>query len=135
VFARGESMHQKCSTYALTNLLFGLCRFVRIIELFVNLRSPHLEALARPSTPKVLPSQGACPNSFSFRYLHLWTCSEFIKELGGASITMAFKCKTCINLYKLVNGIFVPCYISFLVEYHNEPPKHHKHWFSLDDLS
>jgi hypothetical protein len=26
MFARGESVHQKCSNYALTNLLFGLCR-------------------------------------------------------------------------------------------------------------
>jgi hypothetical protein len=28
VFARGLSMHQKCSNYALINLLFGLCRFM-----------------------------------------------------------------------------------------------------------
>jgi len=28
VFARGSFMHQKCSNYALTNLLFGLCRSV-----------------------------------------------------------------------------------------------------------
>ncbi len=27
----------KCSNYALINLLFGLCRFVRVIELLVNL--------------------------------------------------------------------------------------------------
>jgi hypothetical protein len=28
VFARDSSMHQKCSNYALTNLLFGLCSLV-----------------------------------------------------------------------------------------------------------
>jgi len=28
VFARGSSMHQKCFNYALTNLLFGLCRSI-----------------------------------------------------------------------------------------------------------
>jgi hypothetical protein len=28
VFACGSSVHQKCSNYALTNLLFGLCRSV-----------------------------------------------------------------------------------------------------------
>jgi hypothetical protein len=28
VFARGSSMHQKCSNYAPTNLLFGLCKFM-----------------------------------------------------------------------------------------------------------
>ncbi len=33
----------KCSNYALTNLLFGLCRSVWVIELLVNLPSPILE--------------------------------------------------------------------------------------------
>jgi hypothetical protein len=33
----------KCYKYALTNLLFGLCKFVWVIELFVNLLSPILE--------------------------------------------------------------------------------------------
>jgi hypothetical protein len=28
VFAHGLSMHQTCFNYALTNLLFSLCRFV-----------------------------------------------------------------------------------------------------------
>jgi hypothetical protein len=28
VYACGLSVHQKCSNYALTNLLFGLCRFI-----------------------------------------------------------------------------------------------------------
>jgi hypothetical protein len=27
-FARGSFKHQKCSNYALTNLLFSLCKFV-----------------------------------------------------------------------------------------------------------
>jgi hypothetical protein len=31
-FARGLSLHQKCSNYALTNLLFNLCRFVWVIK-------------------------------------------------------------------------------------------------------
>jgi hypothetical protein len=30
----------KCSNYALTNLLFGLCTFLWVIELFINLPSP-----------------------------------------------------------------------------------------------
>jgi hypothetical protein len=33
----------KCSNYALTNLLFGLCRSMWVIELLVNLLSPILE--------------------------------------------------------------------------------------------
>jgi hypothetical protein len=32
--ACGSSMHQKCSNYALTNLLFGLCRSQRIIDVY-----------------------------------------------------------------------------------------------------
>jgi hypothetical protein len=28
MYARGLSMHQNCSNYALTNLLFGLCRLI-----------------------------------------------------------------------------------------------------------
>jgi hypothetical protein len=47
-------MHQKCSNYALTNLLFGLCKFVWVIDLFVTLLSPYHRALAHPSTPEVL---------------------------------------------------------------------------------
>jgi len=35
----------KCFNYALTNLLFGLCRSVWVIESLVNLHSPHPEAL------------------------------------------------------------------------------------------
>jgi len=42
----------KCSNCTLTNLLFGLCRSMWIINLLVNLSSPHPEAPARPSTPK-----------------------------------------------------------------------------------
>ncbi len=52
VFACGVSMHQKCSNYALTNLLFSLCRSVWIIELFITLPNPHPWAPTCPSTPK-----------------------------------------------------------------------------------
>jgi len=52
VFARGSSVHQKCSNYMLTNLLFGLCRSMWIIELLVALPSPHPIIPARRSTPK-----------------------------------------------------------------------------------
>jgi len=31
VFVRGSSVHQKCSNYALTNLLFGLCKSMWVI--------------------------------------------------------------------------------------------------------
>jgi hypothetical protein len=50
--ARDSSQHQKCSNYALTNLLFGLCRFVRVNKLFINLSSPILELQHAPLPPK-----------------------------------------------------------------------------------
>ncbi len=40
--------------YALTNLLFGLCKSMWIIELFDTFPSPHPRAPAPPSTPKAL---------------------------------------------------------------------------------
>jgi hypothetical protein len=41
----------KCSNYALINLLFGLCKFAWVIEMFVNLLSPisELQHALRPS--------------------------------------------------------------------------------------
>jgi hypothetical protein len=56
-----HSMHQKCFNYVLTNLLFGLCRFMWIIDPLVIHSSPHLRALARPSTLKVLRAKGYAP--------------------------------------------------------------------------
>jgi hypothetical protein len=43
----------KCSNYAPTTLFFGLCRFVWVIELLVNLPKSHPRAPAHPSTPEV----------------------------------------------------------------------------------
>jgi len=44
----------KMCSYALTNLLFSLCRSMWVTELLVNLLSLYLEDPTRPSTPKVL---------------------------------------------------------------------------------
>ncbi len=64
VSACGSSVHQKCFSYALINLLFGLCKFVWIIELLVNIPSPHPRVLAHPSTPEVLWTK-ECGPTFS----------------------------------------------------------------------
>jgi hypothetical protein len=48
----GLSVHQKCSNHALTNLLFGLCRFVWIIDMLVTQPSPILELQHAPLPPK-----------------------------------------------------------------------------------
>jgi hypothetical protein len=61
VYAHGSSMHQKCSNYALTNLLFGFWRFVSIVDQLVTLPSPH------PKTP----THPSYPNYLFFHYFHL----------------------------------------------------------------
>jgi hypothetical protein len=66
MFAHGLFVHQKFSNYALTNLLFGLCRFVWVIDLFVILPSPYPEALACPFTRKVLQTRERAPTLFPF---------------------------------------------------------------------
>jgi hypothetical protein len=43
VYVCGSSMHQKCFDHALTNLFFGLCRFVWIINPLVIHLIPILE--------------------------------------------------------------------------------------------
>jgi hypothetical protein len=60
VCARDLSVHQKCSNYALTNL-FGLCRFVWIIDPLITHPSPHPRAPACPSTPKVMQAREHIP--------------------------------------------------------------------------
>jgi hypothetical protein len=62
----------KCSKYALTNLLFGLWRSMWVIELLVNLPSPHPEAPARPSTPKMLQAKECAPTPFPSTVFTFW---------------------------------------------------------------
>jgi hypothetical protein len=54
VYAHGSSVHEKCSNYALTNLLFSLWRSVWIVDIFVILLSPHPKLQHAPLTPEVL---------------------------------------------------------------------------------
>jgi len=61
VFAHDSFVHQKCSNYALNNLLFGLCTFVWIIDLLVIRPSPHLEASVRPFTFELLWAKEHAP--------------------------------------------------------------------------
>jgi len=76
-------MHQKCSNYALTNLLFGLCKFMWIIDLFVICFSPHPEALTRLSTFKMLRAKKRTPTPFDIFTFEL--TFESFKECKGAS--------------------------------------------------
>jgi hypothetical protein len=62
----------KCSKHTLTNLLFGLCKSVWVIELLVNLPSPILELQqACISTLEVLRARGCAPTP-SPSIVHLW---------------------------------------------------------------
>jgi len=82
VFTHGSSMHQKCSNYALTNLLFVLCRSMWIIELLVTL--PHLEAPTCPFTPKVLQIKERAPTPYPSIVFTFRLAIEFIKDSRGA---------------------------------------------------
>jgi hypothetical protein len=66
MYARGPSVHQKCSNYALTNLLFGLCRSIQIIDpLVIHPKLQH--ALL---TPEVLQARECTPTPYSFVVFH-----------------------------------------------------------------
>jgi hypothetical protein len=72
----------KCSSYALTNLLFGLCRSVWMIELFVNLPSPIPELQHAPLPLKVLRAKKHAPTPSPSVVFTLRLIVESIKELG-----------------------------------------------------
>jgi len=71
MFAYGSSVHQKCSNYTLTNLLFGLCKSVWIIDLLVTRLSSPFKALAHPSTLEMLWTRECTPIPYPC-WFHLW---------------------------------------------------------------
>jgi hypothetical protein len=85
MFAHGLSVYQKCSNYALTNLLFGLCRSMWVIEFLVTLSSPHLKIPTRPSTPKMLRARECAPTPYPYVIFTFRLAIESIKEFEGAS--------------------------------------------------
>jgi len=80
-----SSVHQKCSNYELINLLFDLCRSVRIIDLLFTRSNPHLGPLARLSTPEVLQNRECTLIPYPFVVSTFGFTIESIKEFGGAS--------------------------------------------------
>jgi hypothetical protein len=107
--AHGLFMHQKCSNHTLTNLLFGLCRFVWIIDLFIIHPSPHSGALASLLPPKVLwvreqtliPSLVIC----IFRLIF-----EFFKNCGVHQKACHQKVNKILLTY-LFRPIYLPIYL------------------------
>jgi hypothetical protein len=80
MYVCGSSVHQKCYNYGLTNL-FGLCRFVWIIDSHVICPSPHHGALARPSTFEMLWTR-ECISTLSFVVFTFGLTFESFKECG-----------------------------------------------------
>jgi len=92
-FACGSFVHQKCSSYALTNLLFGLCKSMWMIELLINLPNPLPELQHAPLSPKCYELRSA-PQPFSPSVVFTFGLAiKSIEELGGASLGMVFKGK------------------------------------------
>jgi hypothetical protein len=90
VFAHGLSVHQKCSNYALTNLLFGLCRFVWIINLLVIRPNPHPGVPSCPSTPELLWAKTCSPTLYPSIVFTFGLVIESIKEFGGVSFLLSW---------------------------------------------
>ncbi len=79
----------KCSNYALTKLLFSLCKSVWVINLLLNLLSPHPKAPTHPSTLEVLWTRERTLTPFLFIVFIFGLALESIKELTGASIWLS----------------------------------------------
>jgi hypothetical protein len=79
-------VHQKCSNYALNNLLFDLCRSMWIIDPLVTRPIPHLRAPACPSTFEMLRTRERIPILYPFVVFTFGLSIESIKAFGGASI-------------------------------------------------
>ncbi len=78
----------------ITNLLFGLCRSIWIIDMLIICPNPHPRTLACPYTLKVLQIKECTPTPYYFVVFTLGLAFESIKKFGGASITMALNGKT-----------------------------------------
>jgi hypothetical protein len=73
----------KCSKHALTNLFFGLCKSVWMIEMLVNLPNPILELHQTHHFPlEVLRARGCAPTP-SHSIVHLWTRSWVHEGVWG----------------------------------------------------
>jgi hypothetical protein len=81
-FVCGEFVHQKCSNYAPTNLLFGLCRSVWVIDLLVILPSPYPGVPAHPSTPKMLRTRERTPTPHFSAMFTLNSHLSLLRSLG-----------------------------------------------------
>jgi hypothetical protein len=80
-----------------TNLLFGSCKFVWIIDPLAICPSPHLGATTCLSTPKVLPTKERTPILYPFIVFTFGLIVESIKEFGGVSLTL-YWCNAWVHM-------------------------------------
>ncbi len=86
VYVRGSFVHQECSNYALTNLLFGLCKSMWIIDLLVIHPNPHPKAPTRLFTPELLWAKERTLTFFPSVVFTFGFKVESIKEFGVSCI-------------------------------------------------
>jgi len=84
VYAHDLFVHQKCSNYALTNLLFGFCKSIWIMDPLIILLGPHHRAPACPFYPEVLRIKECTLIHFSSIIFICIFAFEAFKEFGGA---------------------------------------------------
>jgi hypothetical protein len=102
MFAHGSFVHQKCSNYTLTNLFFGLCRYVWIIDQLVIRPSPHPKALTHPSSSEVLRAKERTRTHYLFVVFTFELVVESIQEFGGASINTPIIKHFMMDYYKFL---------------------------------
>jgi hypothetical protein len=78
----GEFCESTFTNYALTNLLFGLCRSVWIIDPLVTRPSPHPGTLTCPSTFKVLRAKECAQLYILLLFSHLDLYLSLPRNLG-----------------------------------------------------
>jgi hypothetical protein len=99
VYACGSFVHQKCSNHKLTNLLFGLCKYVWIIDPLITCPSPHPRAPTCPSNPKVLWTRECTPIPFPFDVFTFGLTIESIKEFGGMLERWQRRQRLCYHVF------------------------------------
>jgi hypothetical protein len=88
VFVCDSSMHQKCSNYTLTNLLFSLCRSVWIIDSLVTCCNPHLKVPTCPFALEMLRAKEHAPIPYPSIIFHFGTHNWVYQGVWGPSLLM-----------------------------------------------
>ncbi len=82
MYAHGLSMHQKCSNFALINLVFGLCISIWIIDPLATCLISHLRAPTHPFYFWIITNEGTYRNSF-FHCFHFEICIWVFQKVWG----------------------------------------------------